>query len=110
MICPKCKSILRTVEVGVEGAVQKAVSYQCAKCGYFEFEGKSASKVVKELKARETPLKIRQNIIKLSEGRLGLYLNKNIVQSLDLKAGEELQVSVPDKEHIVLKRSAVRAA
>ena len=103
MRCPKCSSNLRRVEISVEGAEQKAISYQCTKCEYVEFEEKSAAKVVKELKAKETPLRIRQKIIKLSQDRLGMYFNKNIVESLDLKAGEEVQVSVPDKDHIILK-------
>ena len=103
MRCPKCNSNVRKVEVSVEGAEHKAISYQCTKCDYFEFEEKSAAKVVKELKARETPLRIKQKIIKLSQDRLGMYFNKNIVESLDLRAGEEVQVSVPDKDHIILK-------
>ncbi|MBI2660349.1 hypothetical protein HYX07_04265 [Candidatus Woesearchaeota archaeon] len=103
MRCPKCNSNLREVGVDIEGAEQKAISHQCAKCGYFEFEEKSAAKVVKELKAKETPLKIKQKIIKLSQDRLGMYFNKNIVESLDLKAGENIYLSVPDKDHIILK-------
>lgn len=105
MRCPKCKSNIRKVEVGVEGAEQKATSYQCAKCDYVEFEEKSAAKVVKELKSKETPLRIRQRIIKLSKGRIGMYFNKHIVESLELKPGEEIQVSVPDRDHIILRIS-----
>ena len=105
MKCPKCNSNFRKVEVSVEGAEQKAISYQCTKCDYVEFEEKSAAKVVHELKSKETTLKIKQKIIKLSQDRLGMYFNKNIVESLDLKAGEEVQVSVPDKNHIILKIS-----
>lgn len=103
MRCQKCSSNLRKIEVSIEGAKQKAISYQCTKCDYFEFEEKSAAKVVKELKTKETPLKIKQKIIKLSQGRLGMYFNKNIVDSLELKAGEEVHVSIPDKDHIILK-------
>ncbi|MBS3158226.1 hypothetical protein J4206_02975 [Candidatus Woesearchaeota archaeon] len=103
LACPKCGSNLKKTEVNVEGAEQKATSYQCVKCDYFEFEEKSAANVVKELKAKETPLKIKQKIIKLSQDRLGMYFNKNIVDSLALKAGEEVYVSVPDKSHIILK-------
>ena len=103
MRCLKCHSNLRRVKVSVEGAEQKAISYQCTKCDYFEFEEKSAAKVVKELKIKETPLKIRQKIIKLSQDRLGMYFNKNVVESLNLKAGEDVYISVPDKNHIVLK-------
>lgn len=103
MKCPKCNSNLRLVRVAVEGAKHKAISLQCTKCNYFEFDEKSSAEVVKELKSRESPLKIRQKIIKLSKGRLGMYINKSIVESLELKAGEEVQVSVPDKNHIVLK-------
>ena len=103
LTCPKCSSNLRKVKVDIEGAKQKAVSYQCTKCDYIEFEEKSAAKIVKELKTKETPLRIRQKIIKLSQGRLGMYFNKNIVESLELKAGEEVHVSIPDKDHIILK-------
>jgi len=103
MRCPKCSSNLKKVEVNIEEAKQKAISYQCTKCDYFEFEEKSAAKVVKELKSKETPLRIRQKIIKISKDRLGIYFNKNIVESLELKAGEEVHISVPDKDHIILK-------
>ena len=101
MKCPKCDTNLRKVEVNVHGAKQKAVSYQCPKCDYFEFEPESSRKVVEEL--RETPLKIKQKIIKLSQDRLGMYFNSNVVRSLNLKKGEEIHVSVPDKKHIVLE-------
>ena len=101
MKCPKCDSNLRKVEVGVHGAKQKAISYQCPKCDYFEFEPESSKKVVEEL--RETPLKIKQKIVKLSQDRLGMYFNNHIVRSLNLKKGESIYASVPDKKHIVLE-------
>ena len=53
MKCPKCNATLRKVSVSVHGAKNKALSYQCSKCDYFEFESKSSKKVVEEL--RETP-------------------------------------------------------
>src|SRR3989338_7294141 len=99
--CPKCRSKMKKVEVNVAGAASKATSYQCPKCDYFEFEPESSRKVVEEL--REAPLKIKQKIIKLSQDRLGIYLNKNVVESLDLKKGEDIYVSVPDKKHILLE-------
>jgi len=101
MKCPECNSKLRKVEVKVHGASQKALSYQCKKCDYFSFEPISSQKVLSEL--REGPLRIRQKIVKLSGDRLGIYFNNNVVHSLDLKKGEELLLSVPDKKHIVLE-------
>ena len=101
MSCPKCNSKLKKVEVKVDGAESKAVSYQCTKCDYFEFEPKSSRKVVEEL--RETPLKIKQKIVGISQNRLGIYFNSNVVRSLNLKKGEDIFVSVPDKNHIVLE-------
>ena len=101
MNCPKCNSNLKEVEVKVHGATSKAVSYQCPDCDYFEFEPISSQKVVQEL--RETPLKIRQKVVKLSQERLGIYFNSHVVRSLNLKKGEELYISVPDKKHIVLE-------
>ena len=101
MKCPKCDSGLKKVEVIIHGAKQKAVSYQCSNCDYFEFEPISSKKVIDEL--RTGPLKIKQKIIKLSGERLGIYFNNNVVDSLDLKKGEQILLSVPDKKHIVLE-------
>ncbi len=108
MKCPNCNAPLRRVEVNIEGAQNKAMSYQCSKCDYFSFEEKSAVKVITELKNKETPLRLKQKVIKLSGGRLGVYFNKHVVESLNLKAGEEIQVYVPDKNHIVFRlRSSI---
>lgn len=104
MRCPKCSSVLRKVEVSVHGATRKAVSYQCPKCSYFEFEPESSRKVVEEL--REAPLKIKQKIVKLSQDRLGIYFNSHVARSLNLKKGEEVYVSVPDRKHIVIEVGA----
>ncbi len=101
MNCPKCKTKFKKIEVKVHGATSKAVSYQCPNCDYFEFEPISSQKVVQEL--RETPLKIKQKVIKLSQERLGIYFNSHVVRSLNLKKGEELYISVPDKKHIILE-------
>lgn len=101
MKCPQCNSNVRKVEVAVHGAQQKVLSYQCPSCDYFEFEPSSSHKVIQEL--RETPLKIKQKLIKLSQDRLGIYFNNNIVQSLGLKSGEEIYLSVPDKKHILVE-------
>ncbi len=86
----------------IEGSERKAVSCQCGHCGYFEFAPESASKVVNELKEKEATLKLRQRIIKMSKGRLGVYLSKDVVESLGLEAGEEIFISVPDDKHIVI--------
>lgn len=100
MRCPKCDSELKKVEVKVHGAKSKAVSLQCAKCDYFEFEKDSSEKVLAELK--DQPLKIKQRIIKLSQDRLGMYINRDVARSLNLKGGEEVYVSVPDKKHFLV--------
>ena len=101
MKCKRCGSRLREVKVSVHGAKSKAVSYQCPDCDYFVFEPQSSRKVVEEL--RETPLKIKQKIVKLSSERLGIYLNSHVVRSLNIKKGEDIYVSVPDKKHIILE-------
>ncbi|MBS3126470.1 hypothetical protein J4453_03465 [Candidatus Woesearchaeota archaeon] len=101
MRCPKCDASLKKVEVNVEGAKNKAIGYQCPKCDYFEFEQDSSRKVIEEL--REAPLKIKQKVVKLSQDRLGIYFNSNVVRSLGLKKGEEIYISVPDKRHILIE-------
>jgi len=103
MNCPLCKTTLKEVNVRIEGAKQTVTSYQCTTCDYVDFEPETSKKVVAELKAKETPLKITQKIVKLSQGRLGIYFNRHVVDSLHLKPGNFIAVSVPDKKHIVLR-------
>ncbi len=102
MRCPKCNSELKKVEVEIEDAKTPAISYQCSKCDYYSFEPQSTMKIIRELKEKETPLKIKQKIIKLSQDRLGMYFSKDIVKSLNLQSGKEVLVSVPNKNKIVL--------
>ena len=104
MQCPNCSSVLRKVNVEVEGAKEKASSFQCPKCDYVEFEPRSAARVVKQLEAK-SPLKIKQKIVKISKNRIGMYFNKNVIESLRLKSGETIFVSVPDKHHVLVNIS-----
>lgn len=104
MECPNCHEKLKAVKVKVQGAQNKVTSYQCRHCDYFEFEPLSSQKVIEEL--REAPLKIKQKVIKLSQDRLGIYFNNNIIRSLDLQQGEDIYISVPDRKHIVIEREA----
>ena len=60
MKCPKCDSELRKVKVRVEGAVNKAISYQCSNedCLYYEFDKDSTEKAIEELKGNSRFKKI----------------------------------------------------
>jgi DNA-directed RNA polymerase subunit RPC12/RpoP len=101
--CPKCGSRLREVSVAIQDANSPVKSYQCSNCGHFDLEGKSIRRAIDEIKAKEMALNIKQRIIKLSQGRLGMYINKDVARSLNLKGGEEVFVSIPDKKHIVVE-------
>ena len=103
MQCPKCNSKMKEVKVKIQDADSPVTSYQCAKCGYFEFEEKSINKAIDEIKSKEPALKIKQRIIKLSKDRLGMYINRDVARSLNLKGGEEVYISVPDNKHLVVK-------
>ena len=96
---------MKKVEVKIQDADNPVTSYQCSNCGYFDFEEKSISKAIAEIKIKETPLKIKQKIIKLSHERLGMYINRDVARSLNLKGGQEVYVSIPDKKHIVINIS-----
>ncbi len=102
MKCPYCKSLLKKVKVSIEGTSQDVISFQCQKCDFVEFERETAHRAILDLKVQEMPLKIKQRIIKLSKDRLGTYFNSNIIRSLNLKSGEDIYVSVPDKKHIII--------
>ena len=105
MKCPQCQAILKEVKVRIQDSESPVTSYQCGACGYFDFEEASITKAIGEIKRKEAPLKIKQKIIKLSHDRLGMYINKDVARSLDLKGGEEVYVSIPDKRHMVIDLS-----
>ena len=102
MKCPKCNSSMKEVKVKIQDADSPVTSYQCAKCGYFDFEEKSINKAISAIKLKETPLAIKQKIIKLSHDRLGMYINRDVARSLNLKGGEDVYVSVPDKNRLIV--------
>ncbi len=102
MKCPKCEHQMKKVKVKIQDAKSPVTSHQCSECGYFDFEEKSINKALEEIRIKEAPLTIKQKVIKLSQGRLGMYFNKDVVRSLNLKSGEDIYVSVPDKKHIIL--------
>ncbi len=51
--CLECGSELVRVEVSVDDADSRAVSWQCESYGHFEFEEESSNKVVNELKSKQ---------------------------------------------------------
>jgi len=53
MNCLKCNFKIKGVRVKVQDANSPVTSYQCGKCGYFDFEDKSINKVINEIKAKE---------------------------------------------------------
>lgn len=99
--CPKCGKKLARIWVKVEHAKSKALSYQCGKCPWWYFDKPSSEQVLEEIRAHD--LKIKQKLVKLSADRLGIYFNSHIIRSLNLKKGEDVYVSVPDKKHIVIE-------
>ncbi|MBU0980856.1 MAG: hypothetical protein KJ709_08695 [Nanoarchaeota archaeon] len=103
MRCPECKSNLKEVRVKIQDADSLVTSHQCMKCGYFDFEDKSMKRAISEVKVKESPLKIKQRIIKLSQDRLGMYFNRDVARCLSLKGGDNIFVTVPDKRHILIE-------
>ena len=52
MNSPDCKSNLKKVSVKIAGAKKKALSFQCPKCDYFEFEQKSSKTISEDFDER----------------------------------------------------------
>lgn len=98
--CPRCGKMLEQVPVSVWGAKSKVLSRQCLSCDYFDFDQATGQKVLEEL--HQNPLCIKQSVVRISGNRLGIYLNKHIVESLKIKKGDTISVTVPDKKHILI--------
>lgn len=96
--CPNCRLELKEGEIVIE----EAVKHQCPACHYYKLEPTGeVTRTVKEITG--SPLQIKQKITTLSQGRLGLYLNQDVVRSLGLKAGQEVYLSVPDGKIILIQ-------
>ncbi len=103
MKCPRDHSVLKEVKVRIQDAQSPVTSHQCLVCGYFDFEQKSITHAIDEIREKEAHLKIKQKIIKLSHDRLGMYINRDVARSLNLKGGEEVYVSVPEKNRMMIE-------
>tara|TARA_Y100000031_G_C8193799_1_gene372699 strand:- start:555 stop:875 length:321 start_codon:yes stop_codon:yes gene_type:complete len=100
--CPNCHTKTKEAFIHIDGSTTKVRSNHCPPCNYISFDPAVTNTIIQELP--KSPLKIKQKIIKLSQDRLGIYLNTHIVESLNLKKGEELLISVPDSNHILIQR------
>ncbi len=95
--CPNCHVEAKPVELVIE----EAVRYQCGTCEYSKLEPVMSRTATPPISS--SPLQLKQKITTLSQGRLGLYLNQDVVRSLGLKAGQEVFLSVPDGKKIILE-------
>ena len=94
--CPNCHVEAKAAELLIE----EAVRYRCGTCEYSKLEPVASRTATPP---STSPLQLKQKITTISQGRLGLYLNQDLVRSLGLKAGQEVFVSVPDGQHILVR-------
>ena len=104
--CEDCGREMQEMEVKVEGAEAEAKGWKC-ECGNIAFDEESGMKVVEELERKEVltdlpTLSLEQKIIKLSKGRLGMYLPKDVVRCAEIQPGKKVFVSLLDKKKILL--------
>lgn len=109
--CKKCKGKLKSFDVEVEDADLPTVGQECAKCGELYFDEIKSRAVVESLRKKEQEVEeppvfgIRQKVIKLSKGRVGLYLSKDVARSTVFKPGKEIELKVLDKKRILVSAS-----
>ena len=89
MKCTDCKKEMEKRYIELDSSLKVVLNY-CKKCR-------------KVVMGEEPPLKIKQNLIKLSKGRIGMYFNQNIVRSLGLKPSSSVLISVPDKKKLIVE-------
>lgn len=103
--CPDCGEEMVFVEVAVEDADSKVISYQCPSCGHFEFDQESSRKAVSELKDKhkKSRKEVEERIVKFTDNKLGIYLDAETVKSLNLMPGTKIWLSFPSKKRIVVR-------
>ena len=94
--CPNCRLELKEAELLIE----ETLRYQCPSCHYSNTEPK-ITRTAKETAV--SPLQLKQKVTTLSQGRLGMYFNQDLVRSLHLKAGQEIYLAVPDAHTVVIR-------
>ncbi len=53
MKCQECNNLMKEVKVKIQDADSDVISYQCDKCGNFDFEETSMKKAITEIKVKE---------------------------------------------------------
>ncbi|MBI5065784.1 hypothetical protein HZA97_06105 [Candidatus Woesearchaeota archaeon] len=58
MKCQECNNLMKEVKVKIQDADSDVISYQCSKCGNFDFEEASIKKAITEIKVNEESNKL----------------------------------------------------
>ena len=80
-----------------------------SKCYELKFEDENVEEAIEDyreyLKAEKPLLKLKRKISKMSGKRIGLYFPQDLIDSLKIESGEDIELYPINKDTIVIHRA-----
>ncbi len=95
-------------EVELEDSGVKVEGLICPNCYEMKMEDKDVDSALVEykeyLQSEKPLLKLRRHVSQMSGGKIGIYFPQDLVESLHINKGEEVEVFPIDEKTIVIQR------
>lgn len=109
MDCPNCGAGMEKSEIELEESGVTVKGLVCPKCYELRFEEEIVEKAMKGyreyLKTEKPLLKLKRKISRMSGKRIGIYFPQDLIDSLKIKSGEDVELYPIDKDTIVIQRA-----
>ncbi len=109
MKCPNCGEMMEKSEIALEESGVAVEGLVCPKCYELKFEDETVEEAIEDyreyLKTEKPLLKLRRKISRMSGKRIGLYFPQDLVDSLKIESGEDVELYPVSKDIIVIHRA-----
>lgn len=112
MECPNCGAEMEKGEVELEESEITVEGLICPKCYELKFEEETVAEAMEDyheyLKTEKPLLKLKRKISQMSGKRMGIYFPQDLIDSLKIQAGEDVEVYPINKDTIVIHRGKAK--
>jgi hypothetical protein len=112
MECPNCGAEMEKGEVELEESEITVEGLICPKCYELKFEEETVAEAMEDyreyLKTEKPLLKLKRKISQMSGKRMGIYFPQDLIDSLKIQAGEDVELYPINKDAIVIHRGKAK--
>ncbi len=108
MKCPNCRIEMEKGDVELEDSGIKVKGLICPSCYEMKMDDKGVDSALVEykeyLQSEKPLLRLRRRVSQMSGGKIGIYFPQDLVESLHINKGEEVEVFPINEKTIVIQR------